>query len=331
MICICLFFFKVGKISHAQEKKLKTNQMKKYIYSLLLTLTVATLSAQSYYIPYSEEYVLDGDGMPISFGGFTASNRIANTDSRIQGWVTGVDYYKQGADGGTTNPNNLIGKTGGSTQYTILGNGGVITATFESALGNGAGYDFAVFENGFKSGIGVFYEAAFVEVSTDGIHFVRFPTVDLGGTPIGAFGSADPTNLYNFAGKYEVGYGVGYDLAELQYVYDYITSADNMFSAEYTAEFLANWSYIDIDYIAYVRIVDIIGGNATDDFDERDSYGNRVYDCYKTVGTGGFDLTGIAAINYTTKTEPIPEPSTYAAIFGTLALAFAIYRRKSRK
>jgi len=304
--------------------------MKKYIYSILLTLTAAALSAQSYYIPYSEEYTLDENGMPISFGGFTASNRISNSDASIQGWVTGIDYYKAGTDGGTSNPNTLIGAQGGSTSYTILGNGGIVTATFAQNLGNGAGYDFVVFENGFKTGIGVFYEAAFVEVSTDGVHFVRFPTVDLGGTPIGAFGSANPTNLYNFAGKYEVGFGVGYDLAELQYAYDYMMSADNMFSAEYTTEFLANWSYVDIDNIGYVRIVDLIGGNATDDFGERDSYGNRVYDCYKTVGSGGFDLTGIAAINYATTTT-VPEPSAYAAIFGVLALGFAIYRRKSSK
>jgi hypothetical protein len=40
------------------------------------------------------------------------------------------------------------------------------------------GYDFAIFENGFPFGSGSFYlELAFVEVSSDGKHFVRFNAI----------------------------------------------------------------------------------------------------------------------------------------------------------
>ncbi|MEO8761868.1 MAG: T9SS C-terminal target domain-containing protein, partial [Bacteroidia bacterium] len=52
-----------------------------------------------------------------------------------------------------------------------LGDGGVVICTFQNEIYNGAGYDFAVFENSFD---GNYLELAFVEVSSDGINFFRF-------------------------------------------------------------------------------------------------------------------------------------------------------------
>ena len=83
-----------------------------------------------------------------------------------------------------------------------LGDGGIATLRFGSPLADGAGPDLAVFENGFSSD---FIELAHVEVSSDGIHFVRFPSVSQTqtDTQIGgfSFGAIDPTDLHNLAGK----------------------------------------------------------------------------------------------------------------------------------
>ena len=58
------------------------------------------------------------------------------------------------------------------------------TVTFASPIYNGEGPDFAVFENGFDiddeydpTGVLHFLELAFVEVSSDGENFFRFPAV----------------------------------------------------------------------------------------------------------------------------------------------------------
>ena len=117
-----------------------------------------------------------------------------------------------------------------------LGDGGSALVTFERPIRNGEGPDFAVFENSFND---TFLELAFVEVSSDGEHFVRFPATSL--TPTdeqvsGAVGGVDATMLNNLAGKFRIGYGTPFDLEEL-----------------------AGSENLDIDSIVYVRIIDVIG------------------------------------------------------------------------
>src|SRR5437868_4541796 len=63
-----------------------------------------------------------------------------------------------------------IGKADGS--IVSLGDGGIAVVTFTTPIKNGPGFDFAVFENSFD---GAFLELAFVEVSSDGTTFFRFP------------------------------------------------------------------------------------------------------------------------------------------------------------
>ncbi len=55
-----------------------------------------------------------------------------------------------------------------------------------------------------------FLELAFVEVSTDSVHFVRFPAVSLTNPAVqtGAFGTTDARNIHNLAGKYIANYGL---------------------------------------------------------------------------------------------------------------------------
>lgn len=156
-----------------------------------------------------------------------------------------------------------------------LGDGGEAVITFEHPIRNGEGWDFAVFENGFDD---TFLELAFVEVSSNGQDFYRFPATSLTDTTaeIGTFGLLEATKLNNLAGKYRVGQGVPFDLAELTDVPD-----------------------LDIDRISHVRLIDVVG-TMDDNYASRDAQGNKINDPYPTpFAQGGFDLDAIG-IRYQT-------------------------------
>ncbi len=96
-----------------------------------------------------------------------------------------------------------------------LGSGGWIVLAFQDGgIVDGPGVDFTVFENAFYVGGGdmVFRETAYVELSDDGVTWLRFPVDEgawsglAGCTPTD--GSADPTNP-------EASGGDAFDLAEL--------------------------------------------------------------------------------------------------------------------
>ena len=184
---------------------------------------------------------------------------------------------------------------------------GQITLSFDSGIANGSGYDFAVFENGFGSGAGLFAELGFVEVSTNGTDFARFDAVSLTDGPVGAYGSIDPTNVHNLAGKHPNAYGTsmgtGFDLEELA-----------------GHAFVLN-GLLDLDRINYVRIVDVPGSG-----DFLDSLGNPVYDSWVTWGSGGVDLEAVGVIH--TTSTPLP-----AAVWllGTGLLGMAGLRERRRR
>ena len=69
-----------------------------------------------------------------------------------------------------------------------LGKGGSITLSFDPPVSNGDGWDFAVFENGFED---TFLELAYVEVSSDGVVFVRFDNASLTPDPVPRHGGAE--------------------------------------------------------------------------------------------------------------------------------------------
>ncbi len=259
------------------------------------------------------------------------------------GWATGCAEYKpgpgitgDGTDYGASywqEPSNAFGKATGSdtAAVVVLGDGGSITMTFANAITNGSGYDFAVFENGLSAS---FLEFAFVEVSTNGVDFLRFPTFYLGDKPVGSDsdnggGANDPTKCYNLGSKYEVGWGTGYDLDELNDAYAYALAHydfdshtakdDSIFSTDYLEHLLANFANVDLDEINYVRLVDIVGDGSV-----LDSTGTPIYDAYPTHGTPGFDLSGIGVIN------AVPEPAVFAAAAGLLSVFVCISRRRRR-
>lgn len=160
-----------------------------------------------------------------------------------------------------------------------LGDGGSATLEFYSPIANGSGFDFAIFENSFDD---VFLELAFVEVSSDGSHFVRFPAISL--TPessqTSTFGTTDATKIHNFAGKYRGLYGTPFDLEDLK---------DSV--------------GIDINHIIMVRVIDVVGC-IQDAYATYDSQGHKVNDPWPTpFDTGGFDLDAIAVLHYAVEGE----------------------------
>ena len=269
----------------------------------------------------------------IQFGSSASSSSavsILYSSPEIKAWATGYQNYIVGTienqvDTKWRTPENAIGavsEVDPTKKVCVLGNGGNITLTFSSGIGNGAGADFAVFENGFDEN---YLELAFVEVSSNGIDFVRFPTFYVGTERIYEWlqdGNCDvmPENVYNLASKYESGYGHCFDLEELKIVKAYIDSGNSTFSDEYENAFLSAYSTLDFDNISYVRIIDVYGDGNT-----KDSIGHAIYDpTGDQRSSPGFDLKGVAVLNVST----IPEASHFAFVSAFIALWFCVVRKR---
>lgn len=153
-----------------------------------------------------------------------------------------------------------------------LGDGGSATYVLSTPIFDQDGYDFAVFENAFDD---YFLELAFVEVSTNGIDYVRFPNQSNTDTDeqTGTFAATYTEDIYNLAGKYRAQYGTPFDLEEL-----------------------ADSSAIDITNINYIRIVDVVG-SINPSYATYDSHGNIINDPWPTpFNSSGFDLDAVAIL-----------------------------------
>ncbi len=251
--------------------------------------------------------------------GQAGSLGIAKTSSAFTEWASSVVSITRGPQD-ITNPSGPLATigdpssilTGNTSSVVSLGDGGSITLGFATPIANGAGADFAVFENGFTSGgAGLAYlELAFVEVSSDGINFFRFPSVSLTqtATQVGSFGLLDASNLHDLAGKYVSGYGTGFDLSELAGVSP----------------------LLNINHVTEVRIIDVVG-SIDPRYGTRDSQGNLINDPFKTpFASGGFDLNGVGVIN-TAANVAAPEPATFAcAVLGFATFVVASSRSKGQ-
>jgi hypothetical protein len=170
--------------------------------------------------------------------------------------------------------------TGKADLITVsLGDGGSATLGFAQPVFNGPGPDFAVFENSFD---GSFLELGFVEVSSDGEHFVRFPAVSLSPaeSQIGPFGILNPDDIHNLAGKHPAGWGTPFDLEDL-----------------------ADSAGVDLQRVTEIRIRDVIG--ILDSLlGSRDASGRLVNDPWPTpFETCGFDLDAVGVLHQHTPAQ----------------------------
>lgn len=155
-----------------------------------------------------------------------------------------------------------------------LGDGGSAIYVLSNPISDHEGYDFAVFENAFDD---FFLELAFVEVSTDGVNYVRFPNQSNTDTDTqtGTFAATYTEYVHNLAGKYRAQYGTPFDLSELEDSLD-----------------------VDISNINYIRIIDVVG-SVQAAYASYDSYGNIINDPWPTpFNSSGFDLDAVAVLKH---------------------------------
>ena len=217
--------------------------------------------------------------------GLPGSTAISATSSLFVGWASQCTIQRGYKD--IAIPSDGVVSLGDSTNATgpsdgslvSLGDSGIAVLTFSRPIYNGAGADFAVFENGFpdpSNPAKAFLELAFVEVSSDGINFFRFPANSntQTTTQIPASGVyMDASLLNNLAGKYIGTYGTPFDLQEL-----------------------AGNPGLDINSITHVRLVDVIG--ALSGHSSLDVAGHIINDPYPTnLPSGGFDLDAVGVIH----------------------------------
>ena len=231
----------------------------------------------------------------------------------FKGWATAVADYvpAPGVDVLWADPGNALGPVAGD-KLDIVSLGdlsrqqidqgmepGRITLSFDEPIRQQEGYEFVVFENGFTSDASwstgsvagqMFAELGYVEVSTNGVDFARFPAVSLTSEPLGSYGTMEISNVYNLAGKHPNGTGTPFDLLE-------IAGEPNVVSG-----------LVDINDIRYVRIVDIPGSG--DFYDQavmnidpasgavRDYYSDNhpIYDAWVTFGSGGVDIEAVGVL-----------------------------------
>ena len=216
--------------------------------------------------------------------GFPGTTAIHWDSSAFVSWATGCTIQRglrcaAVPDSGYASVGDSTSAIGPSTQHGVvsLGDGGIATLTFAKPIVNGTGFDFAVFENGFFVGSPVlaFLELAFVEVSSDGLRYVRFPaTSNVQDTVQNASNAIDGSYLNNLAGKYVYGYGTPFDLDELR-----------------------DSAGLDINNITHVRVIDVVG-SINPQYGSYDSHGRIINDPYPTnFASSGFDLDAVGVIN----------------------------------
>ena len=240
--------------------------------------------------------------------GLPGSIAISAASSLFTGWASHCVVHRGLMD--IANPSLGYASDGDSSQaigaadgFTVsLGDSGVADLTFKFPIYNGDGADFAVFENGFPNPANdsqAFLELGFVEVSSDGVNYFRFPATSLtqDNTQISNADYMDAANLNNLAGNFIAKYGTPFDLQELSGI-----------------------AALDINNITHVRVVDVVG--SISGHSSHDSAGRTINDPYPTpFASCGFDLdavgvihqTGNAAVSTITQNNNVniyPDPAT---------------------
>lgn len=215
--------------------------------------------------------------------GQTGSTAISKDSAAFVAWATGCKITRGYQD--LSNPSLGYATVGDSTagigkadgaKVVSLGDGGVAILTFKYPIKNETGNDFAVFENSFND---TFLELAFVEVSSDGIQYFRFPAVSntQDTLQMGNDASIDARHLNNLAGKYRSTFGTPFDLEELTGI-----------------------PGLDINRITHVKIIDAVG-SIDPTYATFDKDGKKINDPWPTgFASSGFDLDAVGVIHQET-------------------------------
>ena len=250
------------------------------VVSIVGTLTTTDVGAWG---PNTPTYFALAD---FTYAYSAGADGLAATNPAILCWADGWTNYLPGPvlSNQFLNPANALGPAAGSSELgslhvTGLGDDGQITLTFPVPIADGLGPDFAVFENAFAD---YYLELAYVEVSSDGANFFRFPNHGLATEPIVDF--TDPADYGGLAGKHVQGFGTPFDL-----------------------RLLAGTPGLDVRRVTHVKIVDVKG-----DGSNRDSYGNPLYDPMPTWGPGDFDLDAVGVLNASIEISVDPAATAHA-------------------
>lgn len=219
------------------------------------------------------------------------SPQLSHLDLRIERWATAADLRRGFIDialpefGETAWGTELDALGAASvtvaTQFfsdtpevVSLGDGGSITLRFSAPIVDRPGADIAVFENALSN---TFLELAFVEASSDGVNFFRFPNWSFAPitSQIGSFDAMDGSNYAGLAGKFRAGFATPFDIAVLP-----------------------NSPNLDKSAITHIRVIDVVG-TINPSFASRDSAGQIINERYPTdFITGGFDLDAVGVVRH---------------------------------
>lgn len=292
-------------------------------HSIKGIVLAAVVSAAAAAGPYSQIGV-NGYIDPMSWRHANPLDPNATLNPLFRGWAMAVVEYAPADEvwsGPWNDPTKALGPaTGNNFDIVSLGDlsrqeidqgspGGHITLAFGdraagTAIRNGGGYDFVVFENAFVSqsttALGslqgqMLAELAYVEVSSNGRDFVRFPCVSLTPDAVGRYGTINVGNIHNLAGKHPnanvVCTGTPFDLDDLANHADVVSGR------------------VDLNDIGYIQITDVPGSG--DFFDDATrlldpamqpawtdyAVAHPIYDMWPTQGSGGFDLEAVGVLH----------------------------------
>ena len=201
------------------------------------------------------------------------------------------------AGGGIFKAQNALGApsggglAAGGTHVHSLGVGGSLTLGFDVILTDGPGADLVVFENPFLTGPGssVFAEVIYVEVSSDGKQFARFPSYYYGLASSGGSFAVSNVNMFRgLAGVCPVLAGSArHPKADPQ---DVVTGGgDALDLADLKSHPLVIKGVVKLAAIRFVRLVDVVAGK------DKDSRGRVIQD----PAAGSADVDAVAVIHHT--------------------------------
>lgn len=258
--------------------------MSKFYISLLLLLNAVLVKAQ--FAPQA---------------GLAGTTAIAADSNIFKAWASSCELKRGWQNIADTSLGQalvgdetyVIGEPGNGV--VSLGDGGIATVAFNVTVKDGPGPDFAIFENGFKFNDTLAYlELAFVEVSSDGENFVRFPAQSFVQNQIQlqSFDVTDARHINNLAGKYIGLFGTPFDLFELK---------DSL--------------RVNINSITHIRIIDVVG-SLQQSYASYDVNNQAINDPWPTpFASSGFDLDAVGVINTGTLNIAKSEPKFEYAVY----------------